>query len=102
MISVIATIKLKSGQRDPFLRIFRELTPQVHAERGCVEYFPATDINSGIELQGQVRDHVVTVIEKWESLEALQDHLDAPHMHAFRERVADMTESLSLQVVAPA
>lgn len=101
MISVIATITTKPDQRNAFVAIFKELMPQVRAEDGCIEYFPAVDVDSGIDMQGGARDHVVTVLEKWESLDALKSHLDAPHMHEFRGRVQALVESLTLQVVQP-
>jgi quinol monooxygenase YgiN len=44
----------------------------------------------------------VTVIEKWESLEALHAHLRAPHMLTYREQVKDMVEDLSLNVLEEA
>jgi len=44
---------------------------------------------------------VVTIVEKWESLEALQAHVVAPHMAAYRERVKDFVVRVSLQVLEP-
>jgi quinol monooxygenase YgiN len=44
-------------------------------------------------------ENVVTIIEKWESLEALSDHLKAPHMLAYSEAVKHMVSGLSLKVL---
>jgi quinol monooxygenase YgiN len=38
----------------------------------------------------------VTIIEKWDSLEALRDHLVTPHMKAFFEKRKDMVEGSSI------
>jgi quinol monooxygenase YgiN len=44
-------------------------------------------------------ENVVTIIEKWESLEALRDHLEAPHMLAYSEKVKNIVAGLSLKVL---
>jgi quinol monooxygenase YgiN len=75
--------------------------PQVKEEKGCVEYFPLVDIDA--KLASQILDeNVVTIIEKWESLEALRDHLEAPHMQAYREKVKNRVTGLSLKVLREA
>jgi quinol monooxygenase YgiN len=102
MIHVIATIELVEGKRDAFLEEFRKIVPLVRAEAGCLEYGPAIDLSTGIAAQAPPRDHVVVVVEKWESLEALRAHLVAPHMTAYRLRVKDHVISARLQVLQPA
>ena len=101
MIYVIATAELKPGTRDAFLAEFRRNVPNVRAEKGCIDYGPNVDIQSGIKTQIPLRDTVVTIVEKWESLEALQAHIGAPHMAAYRERVKDFVVRVSLQVLEP-
>lgn len=101
MIHVLATIHVGPGKRDAFLAEFHELVPTVLAEDGCVEYGPAIDAVT--ELDAQVTDeNTVTVIEKWESLEALQAHLAAPHMVAFRETVKELVTGTELKILQPA
>ncbi len=101
MIHVIATIEVAPGGREAFLKEFRELVPLVRAEAGCLDYGPAIDVASGIPAQLPPRDHVVTVVEKWDSLEALHAHLAAPHMKRFRERVKDLAPKTTLVVLEP-
>ena len=102
MIHVIATIELVPGRRAEFLVEFRKNVPLVEAEAGCLEYGPAIDFPSGFPRQVPIRENVVTVVEKWESLAALQAHLVAPHMQTYRERVKDWIVGASLQVLEPA
>jgi quinol monooxygenase YgiN len=102
MIHVLATITTKTAQRDAFLKEFHRIMPMVHAEAGCIEYGPAIDVDSGVSVQGPLRDNVVVIIEKWESLPALKAHLQAPHMVEYRVRVKDYVESVTLQILAPA
>lgn len=102
MIHVIATIELREGKRAMFLEHFHKLVPEVKAEAGCIEYGPTVDVKTDLPAQVALRPDVVTVVEKWESVEALKAHLAAPHMEAFRGRVSELIEKISLQVVEPA
>ncbi len=102
MIIVLATIELHPGKRPDFLAEFRQIIPAVRAEAGCLEYFPAVDTVSGLPVQGQPRDDVVVVVEKWESLAALETHLIAPHMMEYRPKVKPLVKSVALQILSPA
>ena len=102
MIHVIATIELHAGVRDEFLTHMAWVTPLVQAEVGCIEYGAAIDTPTTIAVQVPGRPEVVIVIEKWESVEALQAHLHAPHMAEYRTRVKDYVVRVSLQVLEPA
>jgi quinol monooxygenase YgiN len=102
MIHVIATIELRHGQRDAFLAEFRKVVPQVLAEPGCIEYGPAIDAQTDIAAQHPMRDDVVTIVEKWASVEDLKRHLVAPHMQGYRPKVKDMISQTTLVVLQPA
>ncbi len=101
MISVIASIKVKAGRVPEFIEILKSNVPEVRKERGCIEYFPAVDIDSGLPVQ-KLDKNIVTIIEKWESVEALRAHLKTPHMLAYREKVKDLVEELSIKVLKEA
>ncbi len=98
MVNVIASIRVKEGQRSDFIEIFKSNIPAVLDEEGCIRYAPAVDLLTGIPVQ-KLDENVVTVIEKWNTLEDLEAHLVAPHMLAFRERVQGMVEEVSLKVL---
>ncbi len=102
MIHVIATIKVKSGQRVAFLAEFHRIVPMVLAENGCIEYGPTVDVASGMAMQPALREDVVVVVEKWTSLETLKAHSQAPHMLEYRVRIKDIVENVQLQVLTPA
>ena len=102
MIFVIATIELVEGRRDEFLWAFNELIPEVRKEPGCIEYGPTVDLETNIPSQGPMRENVITVIEKWESIEALEEHLVAPHMFEYRKKAQDVVVKTTLQVLEPA
>lgn len=101
MVHVIATIEVAPGTRDKFLEIFHNLVPQVIAEKGCISYGPAIDVDANLDVQVGPRDHVVTVVEAWESVEALKAHLAAPHMDQYRKDVQDIVTDVKIQVMSP-
>ena len=101
MINVLASISVKEGKRADFIAAFKDNLAAVRAEEGCIEYFPAVDINADLPPQ-QLDENEVTVIEKWASLEALRAHLSAPHMLAYKEKVKDIVEGVSLKVLQEA
>jgi quinol monooxygenase YgiN len=101
MIRVIASIRVKSGRLTEFLEIFKSNVPNVREERGCIEYSPFVDIDADLPPQ-RLDENIVTIVEKWESLEALRDHLKAPHMLAYKEKVKNIVEDVSLKVLQEA
>ena len=101
MIYVIATVEVKAGKREAFLAEFHKNMPNVRAEKGCIEYGPTVDATTDIKAQIPLRENVVTIVEKWESLQALHAHLVAPHMAVYRERVKDIVVGVTLQILDP-
>jgi quinol monooxygenase YgiN len=101
MIYVIASVELKPGRRDEFLDEFGKIVPLVREEKGCLEYGPTLDVGTNIAAQGDVRENVVTVVEKWENIEALEDHLIAPHMIEYRGKVKEIVSGTQLQILEP-
>ncbi len=101
MINVIASIKIKEGQKNRFLDIFKANVPNVLAEKGCLEYIPTVDVDSGLPPQQQ-DSSVVTILEKWASLDDLKAHLVAPHMLAYREQVKELIVQSSIKVLTAA
>lgn len=101
MIHVIATVTLAPGTRDAYLAVFRRLTPLVREEDGCIEYQATVDEPTPMAAQELAGENVVVVVEKWESVAALQAHAQAPHMADYREQVRDYVRGVSLQVLRP-
>lgn len=101
MLHVIATIELEPGRRDEFLTHFLWVAPQVRQEEGCLEYAPTVDSGTTFAAQPPLRDDVVVVVEKWESLAHLQAHMATRHMAEYRERVTGLVRAVTLHVTAP-
>ncbi|QDV20196.1 putative quinol monooxygenase YgiN [Gimesia panareensis] len=102
MIFVIADIEIADGKQAAFLDAFHKLVPLVLAEDGCIEYGPAVDEDTDIPVQVKNGSQIVTVMEKWESVDALKAHLAAPHMLTYREQVSDLVKGTSIKVLKPA
>ena len=102
MICVLATIEAAEGRRGDLLAAFQQVVPKVLAEEGCIEYGPMVDLETNIPAQPPLRENVVTVVEKWESIEALEAHLMQPHMLEYRKAVKELVAGTTLLVLEPA
>jgi len=102
MIYVIATVELNQGGKEKYLAELKQVTPSVLKEKGCLEYGPTVDVPTGIPIQVPQRENVVTLIERWESVDALKAHLSQPHFLEYRERVKDVMKSVSIQALTTA
>ena len=98
MITVIASITVKEERKSEFIELVKANVPAVLAEAGCIEYAPTVDLATGLPPQILEAD-VVTIIEKWQSVAALKDHLAAPHMRRYRERVKEMVTGVTIKVL---
>ena len=101
MIHVVAVITAKPGQRATVLEAFQANVPAVLAEQGCIEYQATIDARGLPPSKGSVGDDTFVVIEKWESLAALQAHGVAPHMQAYGAKVKDLLASRVIHVLEP-
>lgn len=102
MIHVIATISLQPGKRREFLAELMKIVPHVRAEKGCHEYTPTIDIETNLPTQHETRADVVVIVERWEDMESLENHLVAPHMMAYRPKVREFIAKVDLQILEPA
>jgi quinol monooxygenase YgiN len=101
MIHVIAVITAKPGKRAEILAAFRANVPNVHAEKGCIEYGAAVDADPALPIQKKWGDDSFLVIEKWDSLEALKAHAAAPHMAAYGAKTKELIASRVIHILSP-
>jgi quinol monooxygenase YgiN len=101
MINVIASIQIKEEKLSEFIKIFKYNIPKVLEEKGCIEYLPTVDMPTGLPPQ-ELNSNVVTIIEKWDSLDDLQAHLSSPHMLEYRKQTKDFVEKMSVKVLKEA
>ena len=102
MIHVLAIITTKPGQRDTVLKAFQANMPAVHAEKGCIEYGPATDADGFGSFQTKFGADTFVVIEKWATADDLKAHSTAPHMAAYAAKTKEMIASRTIHILSPA
>ena len=98
MIQVIAKLSFAAGKRDALQKLIADLLPKVHAESGCVEYQPATEVPTGLEVQTPVDEGAITMVEKWDDVDALKRHLEEPHMADFFAATEGIITGVEVQV----
>ena len=81
-----------------FVEVFKSNIPNVLEENGCIEYTPHIDFPTCLPPQ-ELNNNVVTIIEKWDSLDDLKTHLSAPHMLVYKEKVKDLVDKVSLKIL---
>jgi quinol monooxygenase YgiN len=102
MIHVIAVITAKPGKREEVLRHWRQIVPAVRAEKGCIEYGAAVDAENALAFQTRYGPDTFVVVEKWESMAALEAHAAAPHMKAYGAQTKDLIASRVIHILSPA
>jgi quinol monooxygenase YgiN len=102
MIHVLAVVTARPGQRAAVLAAFRANVPNVLAEAGCIEYGAAVDAENALAFQTRYGPDTFVVVEKWESMAALEAHAAAPHMKAYGAQTKDLIASRVIHILSPA
>jgi quinol monooxygenase YgiN len=102
LIHVIAVITAKPGKRAEILGHFRANVPNVHQEKGCIEYGAAVDAENALGFQTRYGADTFLVVEKWESMDALKAHAAAPHMAAYGAKTKELIASRVIHILTPA
>lgn len=98
MITVLASITVKEHMMAEFIEIFKANIAAVIAEPGCFEYYPTIDLETPLPIQDK-NPAVITIIEKWQDIEALHTHLAMPHMLEYKDKTKDMVEDISIKIL---
>jgi quinol monooxygenase YgiN len=94
MIHVVAALRVKEGRLEEFLEMFRKLAPIVRQEKGCHQYLVTVDVeDTGVPSQ-VLRKNEITFVEKWEGVEAMEAHMQTPHMKAQMAQEGDIVEEM--------
>lgn len=88
MIVVIATLRAKPGKEQEMLDALKALIPPTRQEEGCIQY----------ELHVRADDPAVFAFyERWTSREALDSHIQTPHVQAAFARLPELSgESVTI------
>ena len=102
MIHVVAVITAHPGQRAKILQALAANRPAVLAEAGCIEYNAVTDAPGLPPSRGTLGEDTLMVLEKWESLAALQAHGKSAHMAEYGAKTREFTASRVIHVLSGA
>ena len=98
MLHVIVVMRIKEGRMQEFLAACEELRPLVHREPGCQAYEYTRDTVSPFAPEQPREADRITLLERWESLDALKTHLETPHMKAAGAKMKGMRASVELRL----
>jgi len=84
MIKIVAKNYVKPDKIDNFISLVTELVLETNKkDEGCIHY----------ELFQDLKDpHILTIIEEWETKEALDKHMAAKHFLEIVPMLSDFTE----------
>lgn len=83
MIKVIAKLTIKEDKVEEFKRIVPELIAETRKEDGCLGYQLFQDLKN---------IKVLTFIEDWGSMEALQKHMGSKHFQETMPKITELQE----------
>ena len=88
-IIVLAKITPKKGCTDTIVEISKELIETTLEEDGNIDY----------QLLQSTECDNLTFVEKWETLDALKQHMASPHFKNFSEESAEFIENMDIQII---
>jgi quinol monooxygenase YgiN len=88
-VVVTGSFKIKRGKEEDALQAFKALVEPTHGEAGCILYA----LHRGTDDPGRL-----TFIERWESREALDAHLESDHVSALLERSDELWDDGEITV----
>lgn len=84
MIGVVARNTIKADKVEEFLKLAGELSVETNKEDGCIEYILMKDTKA---------ENTFTFVEKWETMEHLEAHFEAPHFKRIVPQFAELVET---------
>lgn len=82
-----------------YLKKTLAVVPTVRAEDGCRLYTLLKDAETDWDKPMRFGEKTFWMVEKWDSIDALKAHLEAPHMKAFGPTIKGMRKSGTFHVL---
>lgn len=100
MITVIAEIQVRAGDghKQNVLNAFSKLIPTVLQEDGCRGYRLLLDYEGNVDYQS-LDENMITMLEHWTDIAALNAHLQSAHMQAYAQEVADDVVGMKVKIL---
>ncbi len=88
-IVVFAEVFPKEGCFDTVIELSQDLIENTLEEEGNIDY----------QLLKSLNDKTLTFIEKWQSLDALKEHMASEHFQSFGAETEDFVEKMDIKVI---
>lgn len=88
-IIVLAEIQPKSGCKDSIIELAEDLIENTLSEDGNIDY----------KLLQSINENTLTFVEKWQSPDALKEHMASPHFLSFGKDSEEFVEKMEIQVI---
>ncbi|MGH6663974.1 MAG: putative quinol monooxygenase [Pseudolabrys sp.] len=92
MIYVIAELSIKAGSAEKAAAAARQAVAATVKEDGCITYDMHLSVSDPTRL---------VVVERWASRDALNAHLQTPHLKTWRAAGADFITGRKVDVITP-
>ena len=89
MVKVVAKGFFYKDKVDEALKLYEELVSKTQKEVGCISYNLFRDVND---------NSILTMIEEWESKEALDDHMKTEHFTRIVPIVGEFRKNSELNI----
>lgn len=86
MITIVAKSIVKKGKLEAFKKLTDEMIKESRKEKGCISYCLYQDITN---------DHILTFIEEWEDMEAVERHNASEHFNKIVPKMKELREPSS-------
>ncbi|MCD8079147.1 MAG: antibiotic biosynthesis monooxygenase [Bacteroides sp.] len=87
MITIVAKAIVKEGKREAFIQAIQAMIEGSRAEEGNISYNLFEDLDN---------ENVLTFMEQWKSMEAIDFHNRTPHFQSGVAAIGDLMESMEI------
>ena len=102
MVQLVIVVTTRPGRVAEYVAAFGALAPRVRLEDGCIEYDIYLDSDDS-RFDNDVQPDTVVLCEKWDSIEALQQHTrSSTALVEFRQAVKDIKLESHYWLLRPA
>lgn len=91
MIYLIATLKVEPGMKDRLAELVQPCLEATRKEAGNISYDLLADITD---------DTALVFVERWESMEALDNHFTEPHFLKWREALTPHLIERKIEIIS--
>ncbi|HAS90737.1 MAG TPA: antibiotic biosynthesis monooxygenase [Clostridiales bacterium] len=89
MIKVVAKGYFLEGKAEEAIKLYEELVEKTRTEEGCISYILFRDIED---------DSILTMIEEWESKDALDKHFKTEHFTRLVPMIGKLRKSSEVNI----